>query len=650
MKRTVPKALVLALSVGLLCLPAALAAAGIYRVNGSDLIQHRHQVIYNVHVPDWGGSNFETASSAARADWRVKLDSATKESITPGNSTLADADIKFAKSPMGDNNVAYVIPAAGSGVHPGSTPATIQLNSDAAFNGMLQGYACQAIGQIFTLEVAGSGRGDCMGGTPPAAQTVGLNASMPYVDKFFGPNVTNVSGTLFSWRTDLNPQTSYTLNMTAEGHALTAIRLYLDGASQPFASQVPAQPFCNSGATQPTGAQPTCKIVWSTNVTTTAANLPPGDHTLDIKAINEFGKSRTYTLPLHVNPMWGFNDDFQLRGGTAANGDPIADLHEEIPKTAAAGAQLIRMAVRWRVVEQTEGTYDFNRPGQPFLSNYNDMLAAGLKPIIVLMGAPDWADGTPVGSNPSGCPYTSGCEYPPGSGYYDEFADFVYQAAITFPNAYAFEIWNEPNSPKYWGPTPSAANYATMVQLSSGAIQNAEATLGKNITWITGGLADDAGSAPIIPQHTFVANMLASPNLTSIGFDGVGIHPYPRPDTSLCTSPSASDVDYMECKLKQVRLALNQVPAASNLPLWVTETGKSSTGDQTTIPSMHYAAGTDSDGAAVAADDDDVAAFVIHRWRDNGNDTYGVVGPFPDYAPKSSLCYITIFMGTKASC
>lgn len=94
-------------------------------------------------------------------------------------------------------------------------------------------------------------------------------------------------------------------------------------------------------------------------------------------------------------------------------------------------------------------------------SAYNAILSAGLKPIVVVLGAPDFA-GSPSGYPPSGLRI-------PDTSHIDDFAAFVDALQSHLPQA-LIQVWNEPNY-SLFGNGASATHLAAMTNAASQAIQ-----------------------------------------------------------------------------------------------------------------------------------------------------------------------------------
>lgn len=110
-----------------------------------------------------------------------------------------------------------------------------------------------------------------------------------------------------------------------------------------------------------------------------------------------------------------------------------------------------------------------------------------------------------------------------------------------------FEIWNEPDSPHFWLPTPDAARYADLYRAARDAILARD----PSARVIIGGLTNPGAFLPAL--------VAAAPDLRG-HIDGVGIHPYaPNPNRVLAT-------------VARARATLTAVGLGS-VPLYITEFG-----------------------------------------------------------------------------
>jgi hypothetical protein len=172
-----------------------------------------------------------------------------------------------------------------------------------------------------------------------------------------------------------------------------------------------------------------------------------------------------------------------------------------------------------------------------------------------------------------------------------------------------YEIWNEPDNPVFWYPSPNPAAYASLYTSARVAITAAQP--GAQV--MIGGLTHPA---------PFLAAMLAGDPELRGQIDGVGIHPY-----------GATPADVL-ARVRTARLAMRSDGLAS-VPLYVTEFG------WTTHPSRtrnwapeqvrpDYVSQTIS---ALGHTDCGIAAVLLYAWATpernpaNPEDWYGISPP-----------------------
>jgi polysaccharide biosynthesis protein PslG len=236
------------------------------------------------------------------------------------------------------------------------------------------------------------------------------------------------------------------------------------------------------------------------------------------------------------HPQFGFNEDWHANVG-------------KLDELAVTGANVARTGLYWEAVDHSGwGTFD---------SMYQQMLVRGIRPLWVIQAAPCWAQGNNCkqGSHPS-------------AEHYDEFASFAAQAAQRYPQALGIEVWNEPNWKVYWGGDPDPQAYGRMVAEVAPAVRAAN----PGMTVVTAGLSPHINSEKdAMAYKKFLRRAYATggPQLA----DAIGAHPYPNRL-------------YGQDFLGNVRTHLFRYQAVMNqngdgaTPIWVTETGISTTGKE----------------------------------------------------------------------
>jgi hypothetical protein len=177
--------------------------------------------------------------------------------------------------------------------------------------------------------------------------------------------------------------------------------------------------------------------------------------------------------------------------GVMADGplfSPNVELGREVDLMAAAGVEAVRVAVYWADAQPYP-------PGTPLPPGYVDVDGVptsfagpdavvaeaarrhlGVLPVVLL--APIWARENPFQT-----------WSPPAPGAYSRYASFMaalvqrYKEGGTFwahrrglPQApiHAWQLWNEPNGPRFWTLQPGLASYARLVRVTRAAIKRAD--------------------------------------------------------------------------------------------------------------------------------------------------------------------------------
>jgi hypothetical protein len=225
-------------------------------------------------------------------------------------------------------------------------------------------------------------------------------------------------------------------------------------------------------------------------------------------------------------------------------------IDSQLAAVQATGATIARSDALWEATEPAapvNGVHHYDW-------GFDDTIAAalarhGLRWLPIIDYSALWAESV-AGSDHS--PPSSAADF---AAYAAAFAG-RYGAGGSFWSAHpeltgepvdTFEIWNEPDSPNFWAPTPDPARYADLYSAARDAILAADPS-GRVIV---GGLSNPGAFLPAL--------LAAAPDLRG-RIDGIGIHPYaPTPGGVLATVPRA--------RATLVALGLAAVP------LYVTEFG-----------------------------------------------------------------------------
>ena len=254
--------------------------------------------------------------------------------------------------------------------------------------------------------------------------------------------------------------------------------------------------------------------------------------------------------------LFGFTEAANHNDLTVASQNRLLDLE------AAAGGELHRVVLLWKDVEP----YLVNGSPVQNWSYYdtviNSALARGIRPILVVMSAPTWAQ------QALDC---QGAHCPPAPSKLTAWSRFIYDTVKRYPGAAAIEVWNEPNLRGQWstreGPDP--ARYAQLFNHAAGAAHYADPTMRVLAGAITYQDSDVAKKKLSIP--TFLEGFYRAGGASQMGAgDGLSLHAYPWVD-------ELESLDGLFAKtLRQVREALARFDPARKI--WITETGATTTG------------------------------------------------------------------------
>ena len=234
-------------------------------------------------------------------------------------------------------------------------------------------------------------------------------------------------------------------------------------------------------------------------------------------------------------------------------GEPLPG-EEMLSRLGEGGAGTLRVNFAWGYVQSGPGArYDW--------SHYDSVVANaarnGIRVLATVYSSPAWAEPTP--------------EHPPLGDALPGFQAFVRAAAQRYgargsfwhlhPDVprlpiTAWQLWNEPNSPLFWKPTPDPDGYLTLLQAFHSALRaapGASVVLGGLFPTPTGGLT----------MGDFLRRVYARGGGDLL--DAVAVHPYAAtPEISLR-------------RVGQVRELMRRL-GDPGVPIWIGEVGWASAG------------------------------------------------------------------------
>ncbi len=249
----------------------------------------------------------------------------------------------------------------------------------------------------------------------------------------------------------------------------------------------------------------------------------------------------------------------------------------------------------WVTIEPTEGA----RNWAPYDAINEVITDAGLKPLWVLTAAPCWAaDRACAPDAPAGQPL------PDRRSTWTTTPPLAAEVAERYPDALGLEIWNEPNIPNFWGPTPDAGLYRDLLTASADAVHAS----GSGVPVVMAGPSpttdEQVAEDPLkIAFVAFIEQVMQGPDAPDV--DAIGLHPY-----SLL-QVGADPVDESIRLFDEGSEAAGSV--APGVPVWVTEVGLTTAGKYA-IPRTSRPTASSEIVAAFA--DDGVPSIGIHRFFD----------------------------------
>jgi hypothetical protein len=279
--------------------------------------------------------------------------------------------------------------------------------------------------------------------------------------------------------------------------------------------------------------------------------------TFTVTITDSTGLSTTATVHVQIAPPSATSIDQRSTSVAVAATDMYFYTQDELNQAFNAmqgsGITSIRVMLPWAGIEPTNDVWQWTAADRVINTAY----ARGFEVLAVLNSPPGWA--VAPGTAPiSGRPASP-----------QEFAEFAGAVATRYQGKIAaYQIHNEVNSVTFWGPQPSAAQYAELLKAVYPVLKAAD----PNAVVVAAGLAPllDFGSWTVNPVR-FVEQMYGA----GAGgyFDALAYHPYTYGSMFSQTSPT-----YMDSPVNQMN-RIYQVMVANgdgNKKIWASEYGQPS--------------------------------------------------------------------------
>lgn len=234
--------------------------------------------------------------------------------------------------------------------------------------------------------------------------------------------------------------------------------------------------------------------------------------------------------------------------------DPDPDHRRCILNTTAdAGVRILRQSLRWNEIERSRGKYDFS-----WWDGYVEAVARhGIQVMPIIQDAPRWrtrhaSSSSSWGLRPPKRAATANFaarlvrRYGPNGSFWTSHPD-VPKVPIR-----VWQVWNEPNLPRYWYPRPNAADYVKLLW----AVHNAIRWEDPGATIVTAGLPD-SHLRHVVPLYRYIRQMYEAGARGA--FDALAVNAY------------AERPAKMIANLGDVRAIMRSFGDRSKI--WVTELG-----------------------------------------------------------------------------
>lgn len=301
----------------------------------------------------------------------------------------------------------------------------------------------------------------------------------------------------------------------------------------------------------------------------------------------------------------GFSPGFSMMNA------PLDDLRRDLDAMRALGVTRLRIDLSWATLQPAPDRFDWSSADRVL----SEARGRDIEILAVIGYEPDWArrvdpDGVPLPVDPDG------------------FATFVgalterYAAAVS-----AWEIWNEPNTSRFWSTGPDPVAYAAVVEAVVPGIRAAD----PSAPIVIGALAPADDTVDDLSPATFVNGIYDNVDVDL--FDAISIHPYSYP--AQATGRQRWNTFYRMNQVHQIMTHRGDVDTL----IWLTEYG-APTGTSSAAVTEQQQADMLATGIQEARRRCYTGPLYLYSLRDAGvdptdpEDNFGVLRE--DHTPKAS--------------
>ncbi|MDV3134729.1 GH39 family glycosyl hydrolase [Mycobacterium sp. 29Ha] len=237
-----------------------------------------------------------------------------------------------------------------------------------------------------------------------------------------------------------------------------------------------------------------------------------------------------------------------------SRGADAAAIAQQFDLMAAMNVTWVRVDFDWSVAESQRGQFNWEYPD----AIVAEAAAHGMKVLGVLSSSPEWARPSTQGRSTD-----ARHSRPENLSEWAAFAKVVTERYAP-RGVHNWEIWNEPNTQKFWPPRPDVNEYGTLFWVAAEAIREVD----EQATILIGGLAPKFHVPDSEVAPTDYLEQLYQNGAIQLA-DGIAVHPYTFPALPFDT-PQRAVGGFKD--LPELR-AVMESHGDSRKKIWITEFG-----------------------------------------------------------------------------